>query len=71
MQAEREFAPGCDGWGSRGGGRRVGARRGGSRGHREATVSTDLAENLTPWPLGPQGADLNDHTQTKGDSIRD
>lgn len=63
MQAEGQFAPGCDGWGSRRGGG-VGGRRGGSRGHGEATVSTNLAENLTPWSLRPQGADLSDRAQT-------
>lgn len=56
MQAEGEFAPGRDGRGSRRGGG-VGGRGRGSRGHGEATVSTDLAENLTPRSLGPQGAD--------------
>ncbi len=60
MQAEGEFAPGRDGWGSwRGGG--VGVRGMGSGGHGQATVSTNLAENLTPWSLGPQGTDLSDH----------
>lgn len=62
MQAEGEFTPWRDGWGSwRGGG--VGGRRRWSRGHRETSVSTNL-ENLTPWSLGPQGADLSDE-QTK------
>lgn len=65
MQAEGEFAPGRDGRGSRRGGGGVGGRRRGSRGHGEATVSTNLAENLTPRSLGPQGADLNDHAQTE------
>lgn len=56
MQAEGEFAPGRDGRGSgRGGG--VGRRRRGSGGHGEATVSTDLAQDLTPGSLGPQRAD--------------
>lgn len=64
MQAKGEFAPGCDGRGSRRGGG-VGGRRRGSRGHGEASVSTNLAENLTPWSLRPQGADLSNHAQTK------
>lgn len=64
MQAEGEFVPGCDGRGSRRGGG-VGGRRRGSGGHGEAAVSTELAENLTPWSLRPQGADLSDQTTKK------
>lgn len=64
MQAEGVLAPRRDGWGSWRGGRVGGGRRG-SRGHGEAAVSSDLAENLAPWSLGPQRTDLNDRTRTE------
>lgn len=54
------FAPGRDGWGSRGG---VGGGWRGSRGHGETTVAAYLVQDLTPRSLRPQGADLL-HEQT-------
>lgn len=59
VQAEGEFAPGRDGWGSRRGGGGVGAGGRRSGRHGEAAVPGDLAEDLTPRSLGPQGADLD------------
>lgn len=65
MQAEGEFAPGCDGWGSRGGGGGVGAGGRRSGRHGEATVAGDLAEDLTPRSLGAKGADLDGRVKKK------
>lgn len=58
MQAEGELVPGRDGWGPRRGGEVARRRRLGSRGDREAAVDTNLVEDLTPWSLRPQRADL-------------